>query len=190
MRLPLATFATLLALLASGAAIADASGKAALDDCTDDERMSKTYSQKDYRDALDELAADTDQYGNCRDVIRRAMLAAALTRKTGKAEKGSGGGDRSSPGNGGRVGSAPAEEQLSTATPKERTAVERARNDSAAPFEVNNAAVDPAKVGRVPGMSQVSDLPTPIVVLLALLLAGLLALGAVRIRSLVHARRD
>jgi CHASE1-domain containing sensor protein len=38
-------------------------------------------------------------------------------------------------------------------------------------------------------MSQVSDLPTPIVVLLALLLAGLLALGAVRVRSLVHARR-
>jgi hypothetical protein len=114
------------------------------------------------------------------------MLAAAATPKTGKGAKGSGG---SSNGGGGAIGSPRAEVQLSSATPKERAAVERARNDAAAPFKVDNATVDPAKVGRVPGMSQVSDLPTPLVVLLALLLAGLLALGAVRIRSLVHARR-
>ncbi|MEA2232803.1 MAG: hypothetical protein QOD83_2619 [Solirubrobacteraceae bacterium] len=189
MRSSLATFAALFALLACGAAIANASGSAVLNDCTDDERMSKTYSQKDYRDALDGLAADADQYGNCRDVIRRAMLAAAAApRKTGKAPKDPGAGDSSAAGDG-AVGSAPSEEQLRTATAEERRAVDRARNDGAAPFTVNNATVDPARVGRVPGMSQVSDLPTPIVVLLALLLAGLLALGAVRVRSLVHARR-
>lgn len=188
MRLSFATFATLLALLAAGAALANASGKAVLDDCTDDERMSKTYSQKDYRDALGELAADTDQYGNCRDVIQRAMLAAAATPANGKPAKDSGGG-RSPSASGGAIGSARAEEQLRMATAKERDAVDRARNDSATPFTVNNARVDPAEVGRVPGMSQVSSLPTPIVVLLALLLAGLLALGAVRIRSLVHSRR-
>jgi hypothetical protein len=38
-------------------------------------------------------------------------------------------------------------------------------------------------------VSQVGDLPTPVVVLLALLAAGALALGATRIRSLVLARR-
>jgi hypothetical protein len=188
MRLALARFATLLALLAAGAASASASGKAVLDDCTDDERMSKTYSQSDYRDALDGLAADADQYGNCRDVIRRAMLAAAGRGKTGTPKKHSGSGDSSSTG-GGAVGSAPAEEQLRSATATERSAVDRARNDAAAPLTVNDAPVDPAKVGRVPGMNQVSNLPAPIVVLLALLLAGLLALLAVRIRSVVHARR-
>jgi hypothetical protein len=188
MRLTLAIFATLLALLTSGVAIADAAGRTVLDDCTDDERMSKTYSQKDYRDALDQLAADTDQYGNCRDVIRRAMLAAAGARKPGGATKGSGG-DGSSSGDGGAIGSAPAQEQLSTATPKERGAVERARNDSGPPSSVTSATVDPAEAGRVPATSQASSLPTPIVVLLALLLAGLLAIGVVRIRSLVHARR-
>ena len=188
MRLSLATFAMLLALLTAGAAISNASGKTVLNDCTDDERMSKTYSQQDYRNALGELAADTDQYGNCRDVIQRAMLAAAQTPAGDKPAKGSGGGSPPSA-IGGAVGSARAEEQLRTATAKERRAVSRARNDSATPFTVDNATVDPAEVGRIPGRSQVSSLPTPIVVLLALLLTGLLALGAVRIRSLVHSRR-
>jgi hypothetical protein len=189
MRLSLATFATLLALLAGAAAVAGAAGKAVLNDCTDDERMSRTYSQSDYREALDQLAADTDQYGNCRDVIRRAMLAAAAERKPGAPSKGSGRAGSSSA-DAGNVGSAPAEEQLRTATPKERRAVDRARDDAGTPVTVNHATVDPAKVGRVPGMSQASDLPAPVVVLLVLALAGLLALGAVRIRSLVHARRD
>jgi hypothetical protein len=188
MRLSLATSATLLAVLAAGAAIANASSKAVLNDCTDDERMSKTYTQKDYRGALDELAADTDQYGNCRAVIQRAMLAAAGTPTKGKQAKDSGD-DASSSAGGGAIGNARAEEQLRAATPQERHAVDRARNDAGGPVTVNNATVDPAKVGRVPGMSQASTLPTPIVVLLALLLAGLLALGAVRIRSLVHSRR-
>jgi hypothetical protein len=189
MRPSLATFAALLALLATGAAIANASGKAVLNDCTDDERMSKTYSQQDYRDALDGLAADADQYGNCRDVIRRAMLAGAAPRNTGgKATKDSGAANPSRAGDR-ALGSAPAEEQLRTATAKERRALDRARNDATAPSMVDNATVDPAKVGRVPATSQASTLPTPIAVLLALLLAGLLALGAVRVRSLVHARR-
>jgi hypothetical protein len=38
-------------------------------------------------------------------------------------------------------------------------------------------------------VSQVSDLPAPLVAVLALLLAAALALAALRIRSLVHARR-
>ena len=178
----------LVSLLAGPAAAALASGADVLDDCTDDERMSKTYTQEDYRGALDELAADTDQYGNCRAVIQRAMLAAAGTPTKGKRAKDSGG-DASSSTGGGAIGNARAEEQLRAATPQERSAVDRARNDAGSPVRVNDATVDPAKVGRVPGMSQASTLPTPIVVLLALLLAGLLAFGAVRIRSLVHSRR-
>jgi hypothetical protein len=67
----------LLALLAGPGAAALASGRDVLDDCTDDEVMSKTYTQKEYRDALSQLAADADQYGNCRQVISRAQLSAA-----------------------------------------------------------------------------------------------------------------
>ena len=53
-----------LALL-TFAAPALGSGLDVIRDCTDDEVMSKTYTQKEYRDALRQFAADGDQYGNC-----------------------------------------------------------------------------------------------------------------------------
>jgi hypothetical protein len=54
---------------------------------------------------------------------------------------------------------------------------------------LDDATVDPAKAGSVPGVSQVSDLPTPLAVLLALLVAGMLAVAILALRRLVHARR-
>ena len=80
MRRLLLILATTLALLAP-AASASASGLDVIRDCTDDEVMSKTYTQKEYRDALRQFAADGDQYGNCRDVIRRAQAAALAGRQ-------------------------------------------------------------------------------------------------------------
>ncbi len=76
---------------------------------------------------------------------------------------------------------------MQAATPTERQAVDEARTDARS-LQVGTA-VDPGKVGTVPGVSRVSDLPTPVVVLLVLLLAAALALGASRIRTLVVARR-
>jgi hypothetical protein len=186
-----------LALLAGPAAGALASGRDVLDDCTADEVMSKTYTQKEYRDALAQLQGDTDQYGNCRDVIKRAQLKAAAAggdkRQSGASTGGGGTGTApppppSSGGGAGAIGSAPAAEQLSQATPTERKAVDEARTATRS-FELDNAKVDPTKVGTVPGVSRVSDLPAPLAAVLALLLAAALALGALRIRSLVHARR-
>jgi hypothetical protein len=180
-----------LALLGGPVAAALASGRTVLNDCTDDEVMSKTYTQKEYRDALAELQGDTDQYGNCRDVIKRAQLKAAAagggkkkpTSTTPAAPAGGG-----NTGGGGAIGSAPAAEQLDAATPTERKAVDEARTTTRS-FELDNAKVDPTKVGTVPGVSRVSDLPAPLVAVIALLLAAALALGAMRLRSLVHARR-
>jgi hypothetical protein len=185
----LAALLAALALFAAPATAALASGRDVLDDCTDDEVMSKTYTQKEYRDALSQLAADADQYGNCRQVISRAQLRAAGSRKKqgggGAAPAGGGtsGGD-------GAVGSAPAVKQLADATPAERKAVHEARTGGAArPVQLDNARVDPSKVGTVPGVSRVSDLPTPLIVVLALLLVVALAIAAVSLRSLVNARR-
>ena len=178
-----------LAVLAVHATAALASGRDVLDDCTDDEVMSKTYTQKEYRDALSQLAADADQYGNCREVIRRAQLrAAAGTKKkdtstTPAAGAGSGAGS-----GGGSVGTAPASEQLEAATPKERSAVEKASKDAAQPV-LETESVDTTNAGRAPGSSQASDVPTPLVIVLALLLVATLAMAAVRLRSLVNARR-
>ena len=72
----LKAFAILLLPLAF-ASTALGSGKTVINDCSDDEVLSKTYTQKEYRDALAQLPADADQYGNCRDIIARAQDAAA-----------------------------------------------------------------------------------------------------------------
>jgi hypothetical protein len=184
-RSPLVALLATLALLGAPATAALASGRDVLDDCTADEVMSKTYTQKEYRDALAQLQGDTDQYGNCRDVIKRAQLKAAAgagsKKKDTTAPPPSAGGTS---GGSGAIGSAPAAEQLSAATPTERRAVAQART-AAPPLQLDNAKVDPTKVGTVPGVSRVSDLPTPLVAVLALLALAALALGALRIRSLV-----
>jgi hypothetical protein len=186
-----------LALLVAPAAAALASARDVLNDCTDDEVMSKTYTQKEYHDALNQLAADADQYGNCREVISRAQLRAASRGKkkdTGSTATpptggGTGGARKGGDGSAGAVGSAPAAQQLADATPAERKAVDEARNASGQRFELDKTRVDPSKVGAVPGVSQVSDMPGPLVAVLALLLVAALAVAGVRIRSLVNARR-
>lgn len=186
----LAALLAALALFAAPVTAALASGRDVLNDCTDDEVMSKTYTQKEYHDALSQLAADADQYGNCRQVISRAQLRAAAGGK-----KKQGGGAAAAPAGGGTsggagaVGSAPAVKQLADATPSERKAVQKARTDAGRPVALDHARVDASKVGTVPGVSQVSDLPTPLVVVLALLLLVALAIAALSIRSLVNARR-
>jgi hypothetical protein len=185
----LAALLAALALFAIPVTAALASGRDVLNDCTADEVMSKTYTQKEYHDALSQLAADADQYGNCRQVISRAQLRAAGGKKKqggGAAAAPAGGGTS---GGAGAVGSAPAVKQLADATPAERKAVQKARTDPARPVALGNARVDASKVGAVPGVSQVSDLPTPLVVVLALLLLVALAIAALGIRSLVNARR-
>jgi hypothetical protein len=188
--MPRAILIALLTLLAltGPASAALASGRDVLDDCTDDEVMQKTYTQKEYRDALKELAGDTDQYGNCRDVIKRAQLkAAAGSAKKDSSTTAAPAAGADSGGGSGAIGSAPAREQLAAATPTERRAVEQARTDNQA-VDLDNATVDPARDGTVPGVSRVSDLPTPLAVVIALLLVAALALAALRFRSFVNSR--
>lgn len=199
MRRPLlAVLLAALALFAGPAAGALASGRDVLDDCTADEVMSKTYTQKEYRDALAQLQGDTDQYGNCRDVIKRAQLRAAAAAGE-KKRGGSSGGAATAPApppsggagaGAGAIGSAPAREQLAQASPTERRAVEAARSVRPA-ARPDNARLDPSAVDAVPGVSRVSvgDMPAPLVVVLVTLLVAALALGGLRLRSLVHARR-
>jgi hypothetical protein len=187
-RKPALILLTLIALLASASSAA-ASGRAVINDCTDDEVLSKTYTQQDYRNALAKLPADADQYGNCRDIIARAQDAAATKGGSKSSSKGNdatataGGGT----GSGGSPppSSKPASEQLAAASPEDRAAASAAANDGGIPVTGPTAA----EIGREPGTDQVADLPAPVLALLAFLLVGALGLGAVRIRSLVRARR-
>jgi hypothetical protein len=182
---------TLLALCASASSAA-ASGRAVINDCTDDEVLSKTYTQQDYRDALAKLPADADQYGNCRDIIARAQDAAATkggskssSSKADATTTTAGGGTGTGSGGTPPPSTKPASEQLAAASPEDRAAASAAAGDGGIPVTGPTAA----EVGRAPGTDQVADLPAPVLALLAFLLVGALGLGAVRIRSLVRARR-
>jgi hypothetical protein len=189
-KLPVA-LVVLLVLCASGASAA-ASGRAVLNDCTDDEVLSKTYTQQDYRDALKALPGVADQYGNCRDIIARAQDAAARKGDSKSSSKSDSSGSAGTTAGGGSgtggtppPSSKPASEQLAAATPEDRAAASDAARDGGIPVTGPTAA----DVGRAPGTDQVADLPAPVLALLAFLLVGALGLGAVRIRSLVRARR-
>jgi hypothetical protein len=182
---------TIFALLLLVPATALASGEDVLRDCDENERIDGTYTQQEYRDALSQIATDQDEYSPCRDIIRRAQLDALGAGRGGSGGGGAGG--NGGLGAGGDAGALPpvvsAEDQLAGASPEERDAVQRARSGGDDGFEIDGVTVDPRNAGTVPGVSQVSTLPTSVLILLGLLAAGLLAAGATRARSLVLARR-
>src|SRR3954451_7468551 len=68
----LAILTALLVLTAPGSA----SAAGLTDDCQDG-KIDGTYTQSQYRQALQGIATDLDEYSDCRAVIRRAQLAAA-----------------------------------------------------------------------------------------------------------------
>lgn len=193
MRKLLITLTAMLATLAGGAP-AHASGLDLVRDCTDDEVLSKTYTQKEYRDALSRLSTDSDQYGACRDIIARAQDAAA-TKGAGKGGSKGGNGDGGASAGGSANQAAPAsppkssKQQLAEASESDRAAVDDAVRNGTDASVGPSEPIRAANVGRAPGAGQISDLPAPLLALLALLAVGGLVLGAMRIRSLVNARR-
>jgi hypothetical protein len=194
MRLLSATLLVLLLLPAT----AFASGRDVLLDCTDDEVLSKTYTQDEYKSALKQLPTDADEYGACRDVIRRAMLDAAAGG--GDRQSGGGGGGAPGPAGGGGLsslgysGTGPdvreggGGDPLAAATDEERRAVEDATRAGGAAVRVGDDTVRPGD-RRAPGVAAAGRIPTPLTVLLVLLVVAAIALGATRVRSLVLRRR-
>jgi hypothetical protein len=189
--------ALLTALVALGApAAAHASGSAVVRDCTDDGRLSKSYSQKDYADALKNIPTDVDEYTDCRDVIRRAQLGGA-GGSHGGGHGGSGGGTAG--GGGGATGGGPsasggapatAQDALSGASPDEIAAIDRARQGAGTePVRVGNASLTPHDLSSN-DLSSLSDVPTPLLVALALLCGACLAGAASVIVNRVRARRS
>jgi hypothetical protein len=156
-----------LAVLLLAPALARASGDDVIKDCTRNGSLTKTYSQSEYDQALAELPADVDEYGDCRQIIRDAQLAAA----------GGGGGT-----GGGAAGSIPGI-SAAEATPKnaeEKAALTSAQAKGDAPVQLGSGSGSGGNDALVPGASSFSSdglgggLPTPVVVVLVLL--GLAAL--------------
>jgi hypothetical protein len=159
-------FAFAVALLATLAIVPAARadvGATIIERCTHGQSLSG-FSQQDYRRALQELPAEVEEYSDCASLIRRAQLA------------GAGGG-----GGGEAVASI-------ASTPAERAALHGA-STRAAPVRLGGQLVRPGVV-HTNVASALSTLPTPLLALLAFLLAWALALAGRSITNRVRANRS
>jgi hypothetical protein len=192
-RLRIATALALMIALAAPA-LAQASGAAVIRDCTDDGQLSKTYTKQDYADALAHLPADVDEYSDCRDVISRARLGVGGGTSGGGSAGGGGsiggtGGGTGGTGGTGDTGAAgPAADPFADATPQERASYKKAVLAGAAPMQLDGRPITPGALGGATGTG-VSDLPTPLLVILALLALGGLGAAGLGTRRLVLGRR-
>jgi hypothetical protein len=194
-----------LVLLLVPAASAMGSGRDVLRDCADDEVLSKTYTQREYRQALEQLATDSAEYSVCESVIRRAQLDQAAGRDRGSgngggggATGGGGGGAQGGTPGGGATGSggepttpAPArsDDPLAALNPEERLALDEARTGGGSGVGSAGLSVAPPGASRAPGVAATSELPGPVAGLLILLAGALVLVAGARIRTRVLGRR-
>jgi hypothetical protein len=197
--LPTLAVVVLSALLAAGDATA--SGGDVIDDCATHGTLTKRYSQREYRQALSELPADVDEYGNCRDVIRNAQVAGASNRGGGGGAGGAGsagfrapstpgvttasgtGGTSAGRGGGGKGDDPTAVDPTdprndNPMNPEENRALIEATHNGGGPVKVGRDAVEPGAQNS----SFVQGLPAPVVAILALLGVGALTGGVLALR--------
>jgi hypothetical protein len=167
--------ACLLALLVvAPAALADSTRAKILRECQDG-RLTGDYTSKQIRDALNNIPDDIDQYSDCRDVLRRALLNDAGNSGNGGGGTGGGGGGTGGGGTGGG-GGAP----LTPSTDADRQALQQAATGGGAPLQIAGKPVTPGKSALR------NDLPTTLLVLLILLAVATVAALAPFVRR--HAR--
>lgn len=140
-------------------------GQTIISRCTHGQSL-KGFSQQAYRQALQELPTEVEEYSDCANLIRRAQLAAA---------GGSGGGAAGAAG--------------TTAIPltaAERSALNSAPKLAAAPVRVGNQTVSPGVIHATIA-SALSSLPNSLLAVLAFLLACTLLLAGRALRNRVRA---
>jgi hypothetical protein len=156
-----ALIAVLALLLAAPTALADATRNKILRECQTGQ-LTGDYTSREIRDARNNIPDDLDQYTDCRDVLTRALLSRA------GGDSGSGGGDAGTGGGstGGTGGSGGA--PLTPSTDADKQALEQAAAGQV-PVEVAGRQVTPGESAFR------NDLPTTLLVLLALLAAAAVA---------------
>ena len=187
----LLTALTILCLAVPATASADAGVTKLLRDACRDEHIDGTYTQAQYKKALDQLPTDSDEYTGCREVLQRGRLAALGAGK----HKSSGGGGSTGTGAGTGGGSsssgssrAPTADPLASATPQQKKGLAQAAQ-AAKPVDVGGELVQPGALGLGELSGAGRDVPTPLVALICLLAASALGAGGWWLWSRVLARR-
>jgi hypothetical protein len=155
-----ALIALLALVLAAPTALADAPRNKILRECQNG-RLTGDYTVREIRDARNNIPDDLDQYTDCRDVLTRALL----TRAGGDGGSGGGGagGGGIPPGGDGGAGA------LTPSTEADRQALSGAADAGEVPIDVAGRRVTPGETALR------NDLPTTLIVLLALLAAAAVA---------------
>ena len=165
----------LLTLAAPAGAMASAGSDAIIGECAN-ERLSRTYSQQDYRKALADLPADLREYTACYDVILAAERAAARGATDTSGASGAGGTTAGTTGTSTASGTGAAADPLSTASPEDQAAAKAAQAQGAQAVQLGGATITPGAPGTL--VSSLDELPAPVVVVLILVvIAGLGGLG-------------
>ncbi|CAB4943347.1 unannotated protein [freshwater metagenome] len=160
------TVLLLAALVAPAAAQADY--RELLRDACNDGSVSGTYSQADYRKALANIPADALQYTDCKDVLRAAQLAAA--RSQAHKSSRSGGGDA---GPIAHIANPRSSAPAAAPTPEAQAALDDAARGTT---KVGGLTLEPSTIGAARSAgSTASDIPTPLLLALALVALGALA---------------
>ena len=180
MRRRLGVAAAALCLLAP-ATPAHASGRDVLKDCSTNGRLTKKYSQAEYRSALANIPSDLDEYTDCRDQIRKAQL-------------GLGGGDGSA---GGGAAPTPAENAAARdpyaglnaqQVADVQTEIRQHQSQGGAVQRIEGASVSPGALAYH-RFSAVSSLPIPLAVLALLVVVASAAVALHLLNARVRARR-
>jgi hypothetical protein len=145
----------------------------ALSDCVQDNDLDHHYSNSELQKALDDLPTDSDEYGNCREI-----LGGAITSGSDK-----GGGRPSDTGPNGGALSSKEQAQRSKDNRDLAAIAGDATGDPRTPtVDVGGKTVEPGSNGLFDLASASNDLPTP-------LLVALIALGALAITGVLVALR-
>lgn len=149
-------------LLPAEAALASAAD--VIRDCNDNGQLTKTYSQREYRQALAQMPADVRQYTDCEDIIRRAQLGEPPTSDPAA--------------NAGNPFGSASPEEVAQATKD----IETAKRTGGAGQKLAGDVVYPGSLSFTKVSAAVSELPTPLIVLVALIVAAGAALLYPRLR--------
>jgi hypothetical protein len=196
----LLTALIILCLAAPATAGAQGGVTKLLRDACGDEHIDGTYTQAEYKKALDQLPTDSDEYTGCREVLQRGRLAALGAGKRRPANNGGGGGvggggtaggsGSAGHGSSGSPTAAPASnaDPLASATPEQRKALAQV-GKSTKPVDVGGQLVQPGALGLGQLSSSGRNVPTPLIAIIGLLAAAALGVGGWWLWSRVLARR-
>jgi cobalamin biosynthesis Mg chelatase CobN len=194
-KLPALAAACLFLLAAFAPAAAHASVGQILRDCQLHGKLTRHYSQQDYRNALAQLQGDQSEYSDCESTIRAAQAADARasaanhqSHSSGGGHSGTTGGTHSGGGSNG-AGSGPRAVANHGASKADQNAIHRAAKQSDAVPLPSGGTISPT-TASASGGSGLHAMPVPLRIVLILLAAGALTGVGLGLRRRVLDRRS